>query len=85
MPRRGWRTEGPRQRGEADIRLARDIQDRRASRKIEVVPQYLLTNNWADSGPGFSWPVAYETFLYGFSAAAIGAGEPDGLVVAVAV
>jgi len=25
-----------------------------------LIPQYLLTINWADSGPGFSWPVAYH-------------------------
>jgi len=55
-----WASVREKESGEADIRLARDIQDRRASRKIEVVPQYLLTINWADSGPGFSWPVAYH-------------------------
>ena len=40
--------------------MGREIKDRRAVRKIEVVPQYLLTINWADSGPGFSWPAAYH-------------------------
>jgi len=29
-------------------------------RKIAVLPpRHLLTINWADSGPGYSWPVAY--------------------------
>jgi hypothetical protein len=40
--------------------VARGIFDRRARRKIELWPHHLLTVNWADSGPGFSWPVAYE-------------------------
>ena len=40
--------------------IARDIFDRRARRKIELWPHHLLTINWADSGPGFSWPVAYK-------------------------
>jgi hypothetical protein len=40
--------------------IARGIFDRRARRKIELWPHHLLTINWADSGPGFSWPVAYK-------------------------
>jgi hypothetical protein len=28
-------------------------------RKVAVAPQHLFTLNWADSGPGFSWPAAY--------------------------
>jgi hypothetical protein len=46
--------------GETHVTLGRDIQERRAPRKVELVPQYLMTINWADSGPGFSWPVAYH-------------------------
>ena len=45
---------------EAGITLGREVRARLARRKIELVPQYLLTINWADSGPGFSWPVAYH-------------------------
>jgi hypothetical protein len=45
---------------EATLILAREIKVRQARRVIELVPQYLLTINWADSGPGFSWPVAYH-------------------------
>jgi hypothetical protein len=40
--------------------IARGYFDRRARRKIELWPQHLLTINWADSGPGFSWPIAYN-------------------------
>ena len=45
---------------ESVITLGREAKARLARRKIEVVPKYLLTVNWADSGPGFSWPVAYH-------------------------
>ena len=41
--------------------MARPFFDRRARRKVELWPHYLLTINWADSGPGFSWPVAKGT------------------------
>ena len=42
------------------ITLARDIKERQARRTVELIPQHLMTINWADSGPGFSWPVAYH-------------------------
>lgn len=45
---------------ESTIIVGREVRARQALRKIELVPQYLLTINWADSGPGFSWPVAYH-------------------------
>jgi len=54
-----WATVRQLENGEKEIVLARKIDDRRASRSIEVIPRHLLTINWADSGPGFSWPVAY--------------------------
>jgi hypothetical protein len=41
------------------VTLGRNVKERRAKRKIETAPRHLLTINWADSGPGFSWPVAY--------------------------
>lgn len=41
------------------LQFARPIADRRALRKAEMLPRRLLTINWAESGPGFSWPVAY--------------------------
>jgi hypothetical protein len=46
---------------------ARPLFDRRSHRKVELWPRHLLTINWADSGPGFSWPVAYNaTYVPGF-------------------
>lgn len=34
---------------------------------VQVLPRRLLEINWADSGPGFSWPEAYHaTFLPGY-------------------
>ncbi len=45
---------------EAIIIHGREVRARLARRKIELVPKYLMTINWADSGPGFSWPVAYH-------------------------
>jgi hypothetical protein len=45
---------------ETVITLAREVKARHALRTIELIPQYLLTINWADSGPGFSWPVDYN-------------------------
>ena len=29
-------------------------------RKVSLVPRNLFTINWADSGPGYSWPVQYR-------------------------
>jgi hypothetical protein len=29
------------------------------NRKVLLQPRHLFTINWADNGPGFSWPVAY--------------------------
>ena len=53
--------------------VARPILDRRARRRVELWPRHLLTINWADSGPGFSWPVAYNaTYVPGFASRAIG-------------
>jgi len=45
---------------EAVIIRGREVRARLAQRKIELVPKYLMTINWADSGPGLSWPVAYH-------------------------
>jgi len=41
-------------------RGARPLLDRGSHRNVEFWPRHLLTLNWADSGPGFSWPVAYN-------------------------
>ena len=45
---------------EAVVTLAREIKERKTIRTVELVPQFLLKINWADTGPGFSWPVAYH-------------------------
>jgi len=46
---------------------ARPLLDRRSRRKVELWPRHLMTINWADSGPGFSWPVAYNvSYVPGF-------------------
>jgi hypothetical protein len=41
--------------------LARKLRDasKLPNRKVILQPRHLFTINWADSGPGFSWPVAY--------------------------
>lgn len=33
-------------------------------RTIELMPLHLFTINWADSGPGFSWPEAYHLIWF---------------------
>ena len=42
------------------VTLGRNIRDRAAERTVELTPQFLLMINWADSGPGFSWPETYN-------------------------
>jgi hypothetical protein len=43
------------------VSLARQYRDRETApdRKVLLYPQLLFEINWAYSGPGFSWPVAY--------------------------
>ena len=43
--------------GEADF--GRKYRKRLKGKSLEFLPQHLFTINWADSGPGFSWPEAY--------------------------
>jgi hypothetical protein len=39
---------------------------------VSLAPQFLFEINWADSGPGFSWPEAYHcTFLPGFDGSVV--------------
>ena len=45
---------------EGKATLGRNIRDRAADRTVEITPTHLITINWADSGPGFSWPEAYH-------------------------
>jgi len=44
--------------GQGGIYLARSITPK-TPRKVDTFPQHLCTINWANSGPGFSWPEAY--------------------------
>ena len=44
---------------EGEITVARVYEDH-PGQEIELLPQYLFMINWADSGPGFSWPEAYH-------------------------
>ena len=46
-----------------EIQFARDYRPKELipARRAAMLPQYLFTLNWADSGPGFSWPGAYYT------------------------
>jgi hypothetical protein len=46
---------------------ARPLLDRHSHRKVVLWPRHLMTINWADSGPGYAWPVAYSaTYVPGF-------------------
>jgi len=62
------------------VTLARQINERMANRTIELLPRDLFTINWADSGPGFSWPIAYfATYvpLYDVYIVTASADSPD--------
>ena len=66
------------------VTLAREIKERAANRTIELLPKALFTINWADSGPGFSWPVAYyATYvpLYDVYVVTASADSPDAFLV----
>src|SRR5690349_12416750 len=45
-----------------ELIFAREYRDsaRIPNRKVVLQPRHLFTINWADSGPGFSWPKAYS-------------------------
>ena len=43
---------------EGNVLLNREYEKLRGG-PISLMPRYLFTINWADSGPGFSWPEAY--------------------------
>ena len=45
---------------EEKVTLGRNYRERAARRTVELTPKSLLTINWADSGPGFSWPEEYS-------------------------
>jgi hypothetical protein len=45
---------------DTSVTLGRNYRDRAAVRTVELTPRHLLTINWADSAPGFSWPEEYR-------------------------
>ena len=66
---------------EADgqVALARTYRAPRKA-KVEVLPRFLFMINWADSGPGFSWPESYYVaYLPGFDRYVVTASQdsPD--------
>jgi hypothetical protein len=46
-------------RDDTGLILARKYRTDVPERTVILQPRHLFTINWADSGPGFSWPVAY--------------------------
>jgi hypothetical protein len=56
-----WAASGER------VSLNRKAHKRHEDARLSFNPQLVCTINWADSGPGFSWPEAYHvTYLPGF-------------------
>jgi len=52
---------------EDGVLLTRPIQRNRRSKKVAGAVRFLFRINWADSGPGFSWPADYHlVWLPGF-------------------
>jgi len=61
------------------VELAREYTQKPA-RKIDFIPQFLFEINWANSGPGFSWPVAYNVawlLIYNIYVVTESADSPD--------
>lgn len=51
---------------DGNVELAREHRASKA-RQVDLLPQFLFNINWADSGPGFSWPESYHAaFVPGF-------------------
>lgn len=65
--------------GSGEMVFGRQHQPRRGL-AIEPLPRFLLMINWADSGPGYSWPESYHaTWLPGFECfvVTLSADSPD--------
>ena len=45
---------------EGNVTLGRNYRERAVVRTVELTPRHLLTINWADSAPGYSWPEDYR-------------------------
>jgi hypothetical protein len=55
-------------RGDGELEVGRLPHRRLPDARLNFNPQHVCTINWADSGPGFSWPEAYYiTYLPSFS------------------
>ena len=53
---------------DGDVEVSRLPHRRLPDAKLNFNPQHVCTLNWADSGPGFSWPEAYYiTYLPSFN------------------
>jgi hypothetical protein len=66
-------------RANGDVILARHFTPRRRG-KLQPLPRFLFMINWADSGPGFSWPESYHVaYLPGFERYVVTASQdsPD--------
>jgi hypothetical protein len=64
------------------LTLTRPIAKGRRSKRVAGAVQFLFRINWADSGPGFSWPADYHlVWLPGFDTwvLAYSADSPDAL------
>ncbi len=53
---------------DGDLEVGRLSKPRLPDARLNFNPQHVCTINWADSGPGFSWPEAYYiTYLPSFN------------------
>jgi len=60
---------------DGSVVLGRQPMPRRKS-NIGLLPRFLCMINWADSGPGFSWPESYHaTYLPGFDCYVVTASQ----------
>ncbi|MCP3877669.1 MAG: hypothetical protein GY701_04645 [Sulfitobacter sp.] len=57
------------------VDLARTYTPKRRA-KVDLLPRFLFEINWADSGPGFNWPEAYNVaYLPGFDCYVVTASQ----------
>jgi hypothetical protein len=65
--------------GDGNAVFGRDVRRRRVFTKVKR-PKHLFTLNWADSAPGYSWPMAYhatEVPAFGRVVVTASADSPD--------
>ena len=64
---------------DGELEVGRFSHRRLPDAKLNFNPKHVCTINWADSGPGFSWPEAYYiTYLPGFNCHVVTASR-DGI------